>query len=246
MGKKRGWEFLLRGVPVPHCIHVRVKDSRDVWCIDVIAVTIEVGSITTVPPTPVVAAAGAGLLVIAAVLVLRRRGGLFVLLLLLMLVFAFTFQPIVSASSEIDDTQRFSPSAPTGDYDDGVKEVGIEWVGVSHHRPLGNTETNIEGFYNWMGNIGGYSREFNWGGVGWSFIPLIYGVGFELIFGIIVIVLALITLATSGVISFPYELEKNWIILLVLGFVTIIFGADVGGILEVLGAFLLLIDTQAK
>jgi hypothetical protein len=34
---------------------------------------------------------------------------------------------------------------------------------MSSDKPLWNTETNIEGFYNWMGSQGGYNQEFNWG-----------------------------------------------------------------------------------
>ena len=83
-------------------------------------------------------------------------------------------------------------------------------------------------------------------GLGWSVIPIFWGIGFGIIFGIITIIVALITLATSGVISFPWKLEKNWIMLLILGIVLIIFGGDVGGILVILGAILILISTQAS
>ncbi len=82
---------------------------------------------------------------------------------LLMFLTAFMFLPITSASGDLSMVREFTPSAPTGAYDDGIKEVGIEWVGLSHGKPLPNTETNIEGFYNWMGVGGGYNREFNWG-----------------------------------------------------------------------------------
>lgn len=157
-----------KGVPVPHTIHVRVKDSIDRWCLDYIAVFIEPGTIATFPTTLTIAIAAGGLIVIvgAAALLLRRRGAMGLLLLLLMfsmLVSAFTIIPFVSASSDVNDFRSLRPSAPTGAYDDGVKEVGIEWCGVSVWKPLWNTEKNIEGFYNWMGGIGGYSKEFNWG-----------------------------------------------------------------------------------
>ena len=83
-------------------------------------------------------------------------------------------------------------------------------------------------------------------GWGWSLIPIFWSIGFGIIFGIITIIVALITLATSGVIPFPLKLEKNWIMLLILGIVLIIFGGDVGGILVILGAILLLINTQTS
>ncbi|MFW9892984.1 MAG: DUF6345 domain-containing protein [Candidatus Thorarchaeota archaeon] len=157
-----------KGVPVPHTIHVRVKDSLDRWCMDYIAVFIEAGTISTFPTTLTIAIAAGSLIVVvgAAILLLKRRGAMVLMLFLIvfsMLLSAFTIMPIVDATNDLHDNRVFSPSAPTGAYDDGVKEVGIEWCGISVWKPLWNTETNIEGFYSWMGVMGGYSQEFNWG-----------------------------------------------------------------------------------
>ena len=154
-----------KGVTVPHTIHVRVKDSADRWCMHYRAVFIEPGELSTFPQTLTIVAAAGGFVVVlgVAVLLLKRRRAVGVLLFLLMLMSAFMVFPIISASGEAHNSRTFQPCAPEGAYDDGVKEVGIEWCGISVNKPLWNTETNIEGFYNWMGNIGGYNREFNWG-----------------------------------------------------------------------------------
>ena len=155
-------EVLKIDYPVPHAISVRVRDSEGRPTSDCIAVTIETVDFSMDPQITLVAVGGVTL-VIASLLVLRRRKGGFALLFLLMMFSAFLFLPVSFASSELSQPGKFIPSAPSGAYDDGVKEVGIEWVGMSHGKPLWNTETNIEGFYNYMGTVGGYSREFNWG-----------------------------------------------------------------------------------
>lgn len=77
-------------------------------------------------------------------------------------------------------------------------------------------------------------------GIGWSIFPIFWGWGLELIFGIIVIIVSLITLATSGYINLPWKLEKNWIMLLILGIILLIFGGDIGAILVIIGAILLI------
>ncbi|MFX1476105.1 MAG: hypothetical protein ACFFCO_11600 [Promethearchaeota archaeon] len=70
--------------------------------------------------------------------------------------------------------------------------------------------------------------------LGW-FIP-----GWGLIGGIITLILALITMATCGVINFPLKMEKNWVMLLILGILLAIFGGDWGAFLVILGAILLI------
>ena len=61
-----------------------------------------------------------------------------------------------------------------------------------------------------------------------------------LIIGIIQVVIALVTLATSGAVDIKaLKLEKNWIILLILGIVMYIFAAGLPGILVIIGAILL-------
>ncbi|MHA1963225.1 MAG: DUF6345 domain-containing protein [Candidatus Thorarchaeota archaeon] len=156
-------EVLKKDTPVPHAIWVKVRDAENRPASDVVAVTVE--EVDFLPDTTITLAVAAGAVVlVASLLVLRRRKGGFVLLYLLMMFSAFMFLPVTFASGEMSNIHQFTPSAPTGAYDDGLKEVGIEWVGMSHaNKPLWNTETNIEGFYNWMGVYGGYSREFNWG-----------------------------------------------------------------------------------
>jgi len=155
-------EVLKKDVNVPHAVWIKVRDAENRGASDVVSVLVEEADFS-MDPQIILVAVGSVTLVIAALLVLRRRRGGFVLLFLLMLFSAFLFLPIATAGGTISEPRQLTPSAPTGAYDDGVKEVGIEWVGMTDPAPLWNTETNIEGFYNWMGTYGGYSREFNWG-----------------------------------------------------------------------------------
>lgn len=61
-----------------------------------------------------------------------------------------------------------------------------------------------------------------------------------IISGLILIVVSLVTLATSGVVDIKaLKLEKNWIVLLVLGILIYIFGSSLGGFLVIIGAILL-------
>ncbi|MDO8055869.1 MAG: hypothetical protein Q6361_03330 [Candidatus Hermodarchaeota archaeon] len=64
--------------------------------------------------------------------------------------------------------------------------------------------------------------------------------GFGIILGIILIIFSLITLATSGVIKFPWKFEKNWVMLLILGIILIIFGGGIGAVLVIIGAILMI------
>lgn len=156
-------ELLKKDTPIPHAISVRVRDADDRGCSDCIAVYIETVDFT--PDTTITLAIVASVtLVVGSLLLYRRKRGGFLLLLALMILSAFIFFPVSYASSESPTVRTILPSAPTGAYDDGKKEVGIEWVGMSDlDSPLWNTERNIEGFYNWIGAVGGFSKEFNWG-----------------------------------------------------------------------------------
>ncbi|MHA2424194.1 MAG: hypothetical protein ACXAEF_05370 [Candidatus Thorarchaeota archaeon] len=60
--------------------------------------------------------------------------------------------------------------------------------------------------------------------------------------GIILIVLSLIVLATSGVVNIPaLKFDNNWIVILILGILMWVFGGDIASILVILGAILLLL-----
>ena len=60
--------------------------------------------------------------------------------------------------------------------------------------------------------------------------------------GIIAIILALIALATSGIVDIPaLKFDFNWIVLIILGILMYVFGSGLGGILIILGAILMLI-----
>jgi hypothetical protein len=79
--------------------------------------------------------------------------------------------------------------------------------------------------------------------IGFSVVgPGLYLPGMELIIGAIAIVLSLIALATSGVVDIKaLKMEYNWIILLILGILIFIFGSNIGGVLVLVGAILLLL-----
>jgi len=155
-------ELTKSDIPIPHAISIRVRDAENRGASDCIAVTIESVDFN---PNPTITIGAVALVAVIGIglFVLRRRKITPILFFLLMMFSAFMLFPVASATSGITSAPKFVPSAPTGAYDDGVKEIGIEWVGMSHSKPLWNTETNIEGWYNKMGTTGGYSREFNWG-----------------------------------------------------------------------------------
>ncbi len=155
-------EVIKKDTHVPHAIAIRVRDAEDRGCSDCVSITIEPGDFNP-DLTITLVAAGAIAVLLTSLIVIRRRKVLPILFFLLMLFSAFIFLPITSAGSEVNNSPAFIPSAPTGAYDDGIKEIGIEWVGMSHSHPLWYTETNIEGWYNKMGTTGGFSQEFNWG-----------------------------------------------------------------------------------
>ncbi|MBY8997226.1 MAG: hypothetical protein KGD60_05800 [Candidatus Thorarchaeota archaeon] len=155
-------EVFKKNIHVPHAISVTVVDSEDRWASDVIAVTIDQNAPMTIEIGVVLVALGAVVL-LSSFLIIAKKKGSFVVLFLLMLVSAFLFLPITSAYSEVDNLPNFRPNAPTGAYDEGIKEVGIEWVGMTYEKFLFNAERCSEGFYNHMGSLGGYGQEFNWG-----------------------------------------------------------------------------------
>ena len=82
-----------------------------------------------------------------------------------------------------------------------------------------------------------------------QFLPTIphplYGgilVGFEMVMGIIAIILALIALATSGVIEIKaLKMNYNFIVLLIIGILLALFGASIGGVIIIIGAILMLL-----
>ncbi|MGQ4911566.1 MAG: DUF6345 domain-containing protein [Candidatus Thorarchaeota archaeon] len=155
-------EVKKKNVPVPHAVSVWVWDSKNRWAVDCIKVTIETADMN---PSILIAAAAAGIIAIVTgfLFVLKKRRVAAILLFLVMMLSSFMFLPVAFAGKDITGGHSITPSAPTGAYDDGKKEVGVEWVGVSAHHPLPHTQTNTKGFYDMMSNTGGYSQEFNWG-----------------------------------------------------------------------------------
>ena len=77
--------------------------------------------------------------------------------------------------------------------------------------------------------------------MGFVLLPGVGLVGFigSLVTGVILILLSLIVLATSGVVDIPaLKFDNNWIVLLILGILMYIFGGDLGAILVIIGAIL--------
>ncbi len=77
--------------------------------------------------------------------------------------------------------------------------------------------------------------------MGFVLLPGVGLVGFigGLVTGIVLILLSLIVLATSGAVDIPaLKFDNNWIVLLILGILMYIFGGDLGAILVIIGAIL--------
>jgi len=75
--------------------------------------------------------------------------------------------------------------------------------------------------------------------MGFVLLPGVGLVGFigSLVTGVILILLSLIVLATSGVVDIPaLKFDNNWVVLLILGILMYIFGGDLGAILVIIGA----------
>jgi hypothetical protein len=163
-------EAIKSNIAYPHSISVLIKDSEDRYSRDEIAVKIDSTAVMSIDMGIVLIGLGAVFL-LSVFLILAKKRGAFVLLFLLMFLSAFILLPVASASSGVEQNPVFQPSAPTGAYDDGIKEVGIEWIGLSYHSydggdMLTGSQSCSEGFYNHMGSVGGYSLEFNWGEYG--------------------------------------------------------------------------------
>jgi len=91
-----------------------------------------------------------------------------------------------------------------------------------------------------LGVIFGILKSLLITGWGWISFPL-FALG-GVVEGIILIIVSLIVLATSGVVKIPaLKFDNNWIILLILGIVMWIFGGDLGSILVIVGAILLVV-----
>ena len=158
-------EAIKSNIPYAHSISVLVRDSEDRFCRDEIAVKIDSTAAMSIDIGIVLIGLGAVIL-LSAFLIVAKKKGAFVLFFLLMLLSAFVFLPVTSASGEVDMNPVFIPCAPTGAFDDGIKEVGVEWIGLSYDDMLTASESCTGGFYDHMGSIGGYSQEFNWGEYG--------------------------------------------------------------------------------
>jgi hypothetical protein len=83
-------------------------------------------------------------------------------------------------------------------------------------------------------------------GVGVTFLPSLDLLGVlgtlnNLIIGVSLIILSLVTLATFGVLNIPrIKLEKNLLVLFFLGVVAYLLGGTLGGVLVIIGSILML------
>jgi len=62
-----------------------------------------------------------------------------------------------------------------------------------------------------------------------------------IIYGIILIILALIVLASYGIIDLSLKFKVSWVMILIIGIVAYLFGGDLGAILLILSAIVYLI-----
>jgi len=79
--------------------------------------------------------------------------------------------------------------------------------------------------------------------IGFSFYSgILSDSAYAVIQAIIAIILSLIALATSGVVEIrALKMDYSFIMLLIIGILMAIFGSDLGGILVIIGAILLLL-----
>ena len=151
--------------PLSHTIAVEVRDSNGMVCRDFIEVTILAPS--EFPSGTLVIIAVLGSFVVAAIILARRRKGGMCMLMLFLVLLAFVGIPMLTVAASNPTSSSFSPEfiliPVTVQLEDNVKEVGIEWVGLTGEPPLVNTAMNIGTFYNAMVQHLGYSPEFNFG-----------------------------------------------------------------------------------
>lgn len=153
---------LKQGETVSHTVTIVVTDANGMTGTDSVQVTVR----QPVNLTTAVIIGAAVIALVLLVLLRRKRGGVGALLFLLVLFTFFVIPPMVSAvsspvTSSFDDEK--SGYLPMSAYDEGVKEIGIEWVGVTANPALPNSGINSGGFMNWMCAYGGYTGVFNFG-----------------------------------------------------------------------------------
>lgn len=83
-------------------------------------------------------------------------------------------------------------------------------------------------------------------GVGVTFLPSLDLLGIlgtlnNLVVGILLVIISLVTLATFGVLNIPrIKLEKNILVLFLLGVVSYLIGGTLGGVLVIIGSILMI------
>jgi len=88
-----------------------------------------------------------------------------------------------------------------------------------------------------VGLILGITQALNLGTFGIG----LWGIGIlgPLIEGIILIILSLIVLVTSGVLNIPaLKFDNNWLVLLIFGILMLLFNGGIGALLVIIGAIL--------
>ena len=73
----------------------------------------------------------------------------------------------------------------------------------------------------------------------WAHLP--YPIG-QIIFGIICILICIITLASFDVIDVKLKVVPSWLVILIFGIIIALFGALWGGVLTLIGALIATID----
>jgi len=156
------------GEYVPHIISVEVRDANGMISSDFITVNV----VEPPPIDPLLLIIGVGIVCIIGVLfAMKRRRGTVVMLFLLFLLSAFMFIPVTSAGTG-PPRERDALGITPIYYDDGIPEVGVEYIGSAHPKPLPRSRICVERFYDHMTSVGSYERAFKWGDFGayeWDF-----------------------------------------------------------------------------
>jgi hypothetical protein len=88
-----------------------------------------------------------------------------------------------------------------------------------------------------VGLILGIAQALNFGTFGIG----LWGIGIlgPFIEGILLVLLSLIVLATSGVLNIPaLKFDNNWLVLLIFGVLMLLFNGGIGALLVIIGAIL--------
>jgi hypothetical protein len=143
-----------------HVISVTVTDTSGQEFSASITVTIS----TRQPPIPWIGIEYVAILVLAfigsaALLSRRRKGKAIAVLLMALFIVSFSLLPMHTIQPRAARNVR----APIDDYDDGVREVGVEWLTYPGGNYIPNSDDLAKRFYNKIGGYSAWNKDFIWG-----------------------------------------------------------------------------------